>query len=101
MQMRERPEVGTRIASALRAGRSTNLNILPESMALQLSRRGTHGDRLFFVQLIAGFLRSYRSFKLLGRRRSFVGVELGFAATGDGRPGIEEGARTSIWTYAR
>ena len=53
--MRERPEFGTRIASALRAGRSTNLNILPESMALQLSRRGTHGDRLFFVQLYRWF----------------------------------------------
>jgi hypothetical protein len=48
-------QVGTRIASALRAGRSTNLNILPESMALQLSRRGTHGDRLFFVQLYRWF----------------------------------------------
>src|SRR6476469_6550267 len=43
---------------------------------------------------IAGSRPFSRSFTSFGPRRWFVGIELDFAAIGDGSPGIGKGART-------
>src|SRR3954453_7708500 len=63
--------------------------------------RLTNGDRLSLFSSIAGFPRSGRSFISSARRLSCGGTELGFAATGDGSPGIGEGARRSMRTCER
>ena len=63
--------------------------------------RLTNCDRFFFVQLYRSFRPSSRSFTSFGPRRWFVGIELDFAAIGDGSPGIGEGARRSTQIYER
>ena len=50
---------------------------------------------------IAGSRPISRSFTSFGPRRWFGGIELDFAAIGDGSPGIGEGARRSTQVYER
>src|SRR3954464_2479970 len=63
--------------------------------------RLTNGDRLFFVQLYRWF-PSIRSVVHILRPETLVRWHrAGFAATGDGSPGIGEGARRSMRTCQR
>ena len=76
-------------------------------IVLQRKSRGrvrlTNADRLFFVQLFAGFLRSCQVFRSSGRRRWFAGIELGFRSywrwksrKRGGRPQIDADLRALI-----
>ena len=58
--------------------------------------RLTNSDRLFFVQLYRWFPSIVGVLQSFGRRRSFGGTALGFAATGAGGLGIAEGGPRSM-----
>ena len=58
--------------------------------------RLTNSYRLVFVQLYRWFPSIIRSSRSSGRRRSFGGIALGFAATGAGGRAIAEGGPRSM-----
>jgi hypothetical protein len=74
-------------------------------IVLQRKSRGrvrlTNGDRFFFVQLYRWFPSILQVVHIIRPETLFVGIELDFAAIGDGSPGIGEGARRSTQIYER
>ena len=63
--------------------------------------RLTNADRCFFVQLYRFFPSILQVFISSGLRYWSAGIELGFAAIGDGSLGEGEGGRKLRRTYAR
>ena len=74
-------------------------------IVLQRKSRGrvrlTNGDRFFFVQLYRWFPSILQVVHIIRPETLFSGIELDFAAIGDGSPGIGEGARRSTQIYER